>query len=202
MTTFLVSSLSLSSPVPSLTQTHFHTASVAMSVGSPALAAYSLMFTSLNARSVYRRARRIDHKSKVAVARALIPLQQIPLKLTNDERLLAFIPINNQWSREIIDRLDRRRGARQIATGAPIAWASLVFLLTLVDSFASSDDFSAGGSKDISLDTLWLWSPCLVIGWLWVPTFTGGELRSVIHRRNQPVVGQTSKGLRPAGERR
>ena len=134
------------------------------------------------------------------MARALIPLQQIPLELTNDERLLAFIPINDQWSREIVDRLDRRRGVWSIATGASITWAALVFLLTLVDTFASSDGFSAGGSKGLSLDTLWLWLPCLVVGWLWVPTFTGGELRSAIYHGNQSVMEKASKGFRPAGE--
>ena len=134
------------------------------------------------------------------MGRALIPLQQIPLKLTNDECLLTFIPINDQWSREIIDRLDRRRGAWSIATGASIVWAALVFLLILVNSFASFDGSSDGESKGLALDTLWLWLLCLAIGWLWVPTFTGGELRSAIHHGNQSVVEKAVNRSRPAGE--
>ena len=76
-----------------------------MSVGSPALAAYSLALTVLNARSVYRRVKRIKYRNKAAVARALISLQRVPLELTKDELFPASISISNQWEQEIVDRL-------------------------------------------------------------------------------------------------
>jgi hypothetical protein len=163
-------------------------------VGSPALAAYSLVLTALNARLVYHGAQRIKHESKNAVARALISLQQTPLELTKDERLLAFIPINDQWRREIVDRLNRRN-AWSIATGSSAAWVVIAFVFTLTDSFISLQAFG-GGSNGLAVGTLWLWLLCLVIGWLWVPTFTRGELKSAIGHANQKAAKKAAKRIR------
>ena len=165
-------------------------------MGSPALAAYSLILTSLNARLIYRRAQRIKHDSKNDVARALISLQQTPLELTKDERLLAFIPINDQWRNEIVDRLNRRNGW-SVATGSSVAWVVIAFTFTLIDSFVSlsgSDD--SGASDGLAVGTLWLWLLCLVIGWLWVPTFTCGELKSAIGHANKKAAKKAAKRIK------
>jgi len=166
-----------------------------MSVGSPALAAYSLALTSLNARLVFRRAQRIKDKSRTDVARALVALQQTPLELTKDERLLAFIPTNDQWRQEIADRLSRRN-AWSLATGSSVAWVVVAFLFTLVDSFVSLDDTIDGDSEGHAVGTLWLWLLCLVIGWLWVPTFTCGELKTAISHANQKAAKKAAKRIR------
>ena len=120
----------------------------------------------------------------MAVARALIFLQQIPLELTKDERLLAFIPINDQWRQEIVDRLGRRN-AWSIATGTSIAWVVIAFVFTLIDSFVSLNESSSGIFEGLAIGTIWLWLLCLVIGWLWVPTFTCSELKSAIGHANR-----------------
>ena len=175
---------------------HFHTRLVVLSVGSPALAAYSLVLTALNARSIYCRAQHIK-----PVARALISLQQIPLELTKDERLLAFIPINDKWKQEIVDRL-HRRNAWSAATGFSVAWVVVAFLFNLVDSFVSLDDSVGGVSiKGHAVGTLWLWLLCLVIGWLWVPTFTCGELKSAIGHANQTTAKKAAKRLKQQATR-
>ena len=174
----------LLSLVPSLTRIRFHVRSVAMSVGSPALAAYSLVLSALNGRSIYRRARRINHETKTAVAKALISLQQTPLELTKDQHLLASIQINDKWRREIAERLDRKN-SWSIATGFSVAWVVIAFVFTLVDSFVSLDNSVNSLSEGHAVGTLWLWLLCLVIGWLWVPTFSYGELKSAIGRANK-----------------
>jgi len=169
---------------------------VIVSVGSPALAAYSLVLTSLNARLVYRRAQRITHESKNAVARALIALQQTPLELTKDDRLLAFIPTNDQWRHEIVDRLNRRN-AWSVATGSSVAWVVVAFTFTLVDSFVSlSGTTNSPASDGLAVGTLWLWLLCLVIGWLWVPTFTCGELKSAIGHANKKAAKKAAKRIK------
>ena len=163
-----------------------------MSIGSPALAAYSLLLTSLNARSVYHRARRVRYGNRTAVVAALTSLQQIPLELTEDPRLLDFIAINDQWRREIEGL--RRRNAWSVTTGSSVAWAVIAFLFALVDSFVSID--SVGDSYvGHALGTLWLWLLCLVIGWSWVPTFFSGELKSVLDSANQEAVERTRKAI-------
>ena len=166
-----------------------------MSLGSPALAAYSLVLTALNTRLVYRRTQGIKHKSKNDVARALISLQQIPLELTQDERLLAFIPINDQWIREIVDRLNRRN-VWSIATGSSIAWVVIAFVLTLIDAYVPHKSPSRDEVNGLVVGISWLWLLCLVIGWLWVPTFTCGELKSAIGHANQKAAKKAAKRIR------
>jgi hypothetical protein len=158
------------------------------------LAAYSLVLTALNARLVYRGAQRIKHKSKNSVARALISLQQTPLELTQDGRLLAFVSISDQWIREIVDRLNRRN-AWSIATGSSIAWVIIAFIFTLIDALVSLQNSNRDEANSLAVGTLWLWLLCLVIGWLWVPTFTCGELKSAIGHANQKAAKKAAKGI-------
>jgi len=167
-----------------------------MSVGSPALAAYSLVLTSLNTRSVYRRASRVSHGSRTAVTNALISLQQTSFELTTDERLLAFIPINDQWKWEVAGRLNRRN-TWSLATGPSVAWVSIAFLFAIVGSFLSlnpADDSYEGHA----LGTLWLWLPCLAIGWMWVPTFSSAELK--VASGYQRAAKGATKRLKTTGE--
>jgi len=181
--------------VPPLTQMQPHTRAVAISLGSPALAAYSLALTSLNTRLVYRRAQHIKHESSNTVARALVSLQQIPLELTRDERLLAFIPVNEQWQREIGDRLNRRY-VWPVAVGSSVTWVVIAFIFTLVDSFIDIDVSSDGGAEGHAVGTLWLWFVCLVIGWIWVPTFTRGESNpTVTTRADQRAAKEAAKRM-------
>ena len=163
-----------------------------MSVGSPALAAYSLILTSLNVRSVYRRAEQIEHESKYDVARTLVSLQQTPLELTRDERLLVLIPSNDQWRQGVVDRLNSRN-AKSVATKAFVGSVVMAFTLTLVDSFVSLNDSTDAADEGLAVGTVWLWLLCLVIGWLWVPTFTCGELNSAVGRANQKAAKRAAK---------
>jgi len=170
-----------------------------MSVGSPALAAYSLVLTALNARLVYRRVQHIRDGSRNTVARALVSLQQVPLELTKDARLLAFISVGDQWRQEIVDRLNQRN-AWSIDTGSSVAWVIIAFVFTLVNSFVSLDKSSiASGGHAVGI--LWLWLLCLVIGWFWVPTFTCGELRSAVGFVNQKAARKAARRIRIGAHR-
>lgn len=166
-----------------------------MSVGSPALAAYSLMVTSINVRLVYRRAQQTKHESSHLIARALISLQQIPLELTQDERLLAFIAVKNQWRREMVDRLNTRN-VFSIAAGLFIGWVTITFVFIVISSFVSlegSGDDSYGGH---AIATLWLWLLCLVIGWFRVPAYTRGELESTVGHVNEKAAKKVTKMIK------
>ena len=174
---------------------HPHARPVVLSVGSPALTAYSLALTSLNAQSVYQRVQRINHRGKNGVARALISLQQTPLELTRNGRLLAFIWTSDSWRQEIVDRLNRRN-AWSVATGSSVAWVVIAFLFTLVDSFVSLNNSNDSGSQGHAVGTLWLWLLCLVAGVLWAPTFTRGELWTATHQVNSGTVKRAAKAAR------
>ena len=166
-----------------------------MSVGSPALAAYSLMVTSFNVRTVYNKANRIKHKEKRDVAKALVALQQTALELTIDERLLASIPVDDKWRQEILDRLGKRN-AWSLTTGFSVAWVLIAFVFTLIDSFVSLNDPESTGSEGLAVGTLWLWLLCLVIGWLWVPIFSSEEVNAALRRANRKAVMTAAKKLK------
>lgn len=129
------------------------------------------------------------------MARALISLQQTSLELTQDERLLACIPINDQCGQEIVDRLNRRY-AWPVAIGSSVTWVSAAFIFTLIDSFVSLGSSPNSVSEGHAVGTLWLWFLCLVIGWLWVPTFTCGELKSGIGYANQKAAKKAAKRIK------
>lgn len=163
-----------------------------MSVGSPALAAYSLVLTSLNLRSVYQRAQRsvspVDGRN---AAKALICLQQVPLELTKDGRILASMLTDRYWSKYIVDHVGRKH-SWTIAARLSTSWVVIAFLFTLVDSFVSlgtADEPSEGQA----VGTLWLWLLCLVIGWLWVPTFSSGVLTGTVSHINRHALKRVKK---------
>lgn len=160
----------------------FPARSVILSVGSPALAAYTLAITSLNTRLVCRRAQRTKYECTDAVTKALVSLQQAPFHLTRDDRLLAFVSSPDTWTREI-DRL-----SWSVTAGSSVAWVIISFAFTLVDSFLSPADHPSRGH---AVGTLWLWLLCLVVCWLWVPVFTREELRSAIGHANQNQVKES-----------
>ena len=157
-------------------------------MGSPATAAYSLALTSLNVRLVYRMAQRARHENKHSVARALMSLQQAPVELTRDKRLLAFVANPKSWGPEITDRL-----TWTITTGSSIAWVIISYVFTLVDSFVDSTNSVPQGH---AVGTLWLWLLCLVTGWLWVPAFTSAELEAAIGHANKRTAKTAAKGAK------
>ncbi|KAF9783795.1 hypothetical protein BJ322DRAFT_880426 [Thelephora terrestris] len=175
--------------------------SVIMSVGSPALAAYSLVLTSLNARSVYRMAENCAHESAMVVANALIHLQQTSLELTKDPRLLTDILINHRWREEIAERL-HPRNAWSVAAATSVLWVVISYLFTLVDSFVSlATDPVDEPSEGQAVGTIWLWLLCLVIGWLWVPTFTSSELKRAIGHANKQAMKKAAKKIKQGAGR-
>ena len=137
----------------------------------------------------------MKHENKTTVARALISLQQIPLQLTKDERLLSSIPITDWWGHEIVDRLGRRN-AWTVATASSVAWVVIAFVFTLIDSFVSLNDSTEDKAEGHAIGTLWLWLLCLVIGWLWVPTYTCGELNSALRHANLKAAKKTAKSIK------
>ena len=168
---------------------------VVVSLGSPALAAYSLVITSLNTRSAYRKVKRANPQNRIAMTRALISVQQASLELTKNRRLLASIPDNDHWFQEVRERL-HRRNAWSVATASSVAWVVIAYLFTLVDSFVSLNDGTNNPSEGQAVGTVWLWLLCLVIGWLWVPTFTHGELKAAIRHANHKTARKAAKRIR------
>ena len=133
-------------------------------------------------------AQRARHENKLSVARALVSLQQAPVRLTTNERLLAFVANPKSWGPEITHRL-----TWTVTTGSSIAWVIISYVFTLVDSFVDSTNSVPQGH---AVGTLWLWLLCLVTGWLWVPAFTSAELESAIGQANKRTAKTAAKGAK------
>jgi hypothetical protein len=176
-----------------------------MTVGSPALIAYSLVLSSLNCRWVCRKAKTVKHKSSEDVTRVLIAIQQIPLKLTEDIDLLPSIENNEKWRKGINDRLNQNN-VWSLATGSSVAWVVIAFGFTLIDSFASLDSPVDNISEGHAVGTLWLWLLCLVIGWMWVLTYSGEDLEALLDYVNAKARKRAAErlnakaGKRPPGD--
>ena len=136
-----------------------------------------------------------EYNHRRSGADALISIQQIPLKLTNDQYLLHFIQFNNErfiqsvdeWTKELKDKLVERN-VRSLATEASIAWVIIAFFFTLIDSFVSIDDALDVITEGHAIGTIWLWLLCLVIGWYWVPTFDSSDIKSALRFANEKAI--------------
>ena len=159
-------------------------APVALTVGSPTLAAFSLALTAINARWANDRFSGIGYPNHKNAARALIHLQQVPLHLTTRDGLLAsliVLPENEVWWKCLVTSLEKTH-TWTIAAAASIVWVIVSFVFTIVDSFKSP-----GTNVDESgqgVGTLWLWLVPIVIGWLWIPVFPRDKLEAAINNAN------------------
>ncbi|EGN91773.1 hypothetical protein SERLA73DRAFT_164376 [Serpula lacrymans var. lacrymans S7.3] len=85
--------------------------SILLTIGSPMLAIYSLILTLLISRWIHRKFETISYPNKDLAVRVLINLQQVPLRVTSEDSLLAsliVLPENNEWWSELTQLLDFR----------------------------------------------------------------------------------------------
>jgi hypothetical protein len=158
---------------------------VALTVGSPTLAAFSLFITALNTRWANERFSTIKYPNHENAAKALIYLQQVPLRLTTSEGLLAsliILPENDDWWECLVDRLQQTY-TWTIAAATSVAWVMIALIFTIADSVMNlgSNVNSSGQGAGI----LWLWLVPMVVGWLWVPVCSYEKLKAAINKANE-----------------
>ena len=163
-----------------------------MTVGSPALAAYSLVITARNRRMVYKRASSTTHEAKMVVAKVLIALQQQPYDLTENENILSTIRKDEKLRKQMLERLGKEN-AWTLTTASTVTWVVTAFCFTLASSFVSASGFSSSGSDGLAVGILWLWLLCLVVAWLRVPVYSSSEIKNTINRLNEKVVKYINK---------
>ena len=171
-----------------------------MTVGSPALAAYSLVITARNIRMVKKKASLTTHEARMVVAKVLIALQQQPYDLTEDENILSTIRKDEELRKQMLERLGKKN-AWSLTTVSTVTWVVLAFCFTLASSFVSVGGFSNSGSDGLAVGILWFWLLCLVVGWLRVPVYSSSEINNTIDSLNKKVVKHINKMvMRPARE--
>jgi len=168
----------------SLCRLSYRHTSVILAVGSPTLAAFSLALTAVNTRWANTRFSAIEYPNHENAAKALIHLQQVPLRLTTRNGLLAsliVLPENDLWWECVVDRLEQTH-TWTVAAATSIAWVLIAFIFTVIDSFMNLGyNINSNGQ---GVGSLWLWLVPIVVGWLWIPVCSYDKLRATIDRAN------------------
>jgi hypothetical protein len=173
--------------------------SVILTVGSPTLAAYSLILTVLNSRWVTRRFARYPYPNFRNAIRIFRSLQQSPIRLVEDNGLLAsliVLPQNDKWWAELAKGIDCSH-RWSISIAASIAWVVIAYIFSVVGSFTAG---IANGihSNGLGVGSLWLWLLPIVIGWLqFQPKSDAALLKSAVERANEQTYIATDDGKTP-----
>ena len=158
---------------------------VVLTVGSPTLAAFSLALTALNTRWAYNRFSDIHYPNSRKAAKALVFLQQAPLRLTTNDGLLASLIVlheNDDWWACLVDRLEQTH-TWTIAAAASVTWVAIAFAFTITDSLMNlGEDVNSNGQ---GVGSLWLWLIPIIIGSLWVPVCSYDKMQTAINKANE-----------------
>jgi hypothetical protein len=160
--------------------------SLAMAVGSPMLAGYSLALMVLNARwinicfaNLRDQGKRVlpsrpEHYNPLnAIRWILIEVQHVPIKFVwgsnHDFAQMLVRPENTKtWENLRLEILKTKRG-RTLSLFAQLWWVIIAQFLAICQLFASGNQIGNTG-MGVSINTLWAWMLPVVWGWVFVGT--------------------------------
>jgi hypothetical protein len=171
--------------------------SVLLTVGSPALAGYSLALSVLNGRWIARRFGAYDYPNVRYAVQILSSLQQSPLTVTTTNSLLAslvVLPENDEWWRELAIWLNYTH-TWSVSAVSSIAWVIIAYVFTLVNSFTDDPAVKIEVTGQ-AVGSLWIWLLPIVIGWLQIsPKCDSLRVRQAIERANKIAYVATPSGV-------
>ena len=179
--------------------------SIALTIGSPALAGYSLALTALNFHWIARRFDGLTYPNSRHAAYVLASLQYMPIELTIDDCLLAslvVLPENDRWWKQMADQLNYATRWTTVAT-FNMCWVLLPYALTvttsLTDFITSTED--TGVIVGQSVGSAWFWMIALVAGWQWVsPKCDFRRIRGILAQANDIAYVATTNGITLASD--
>lgn len=128
-----------------------------LTVGSPALAGYSLILTVLNGYYVSRRFLHFTYPNAYHAVSILAGLQQSALRIITEDGLLAslvVLPQNDKWWADMTRLIDYEH-TWAISALANITWVIVAYVFTVADSF--DDVTEAINTNGQGVGSLWLW---------------------------------------------
>jgi hypothetical protein len=164
--------------------------SMLLTLGSPALAAYSLALTVLNGRWITQLFSKYRYPNAKNAVRILSSLQQSPLRVDKDDVLLAsliMLPQNDEWWAELVVWLEYYPHTWSISAATSIAWVILAYIFTIIHYFTqyAQNSLKPSGDGVGSIGPLWLWLLSIVIGWLQLsPKCDSSRLHQAVDRAN------------------
>ncbi|KAJ7257662.1 hypothetical protein C8J57DRAFT_1721033 [Mycena rebaudengoi] len=172
---------------------------VLLNVGSPTLAAYSVILMALNNNWIVHRFSHISYPNARNAARILSTLHQVPLTVIVEEALLSspvVLPENDQWWSVFILWLEVNGGHTWTFVNiASIGWVVIAFSLTVIDTFTINNTAPPLNSNGLAVAFAWLWLLPVIISWLQVgrkaDSFT---LHRAFQNANSSVYAASANG--------
>lgn len=175
-----------------------------LALGSPALVAYSLALTILNARRINEKFRQIKEDSQtlnhplltkaIKAARfILIEMQHVPIQIYNGWRReisqLIVHPDNWTWWWSLRQKLLITKRKWTYSLYAQIGWVCIAQLLAIIDFFTSASSNSSIGIG-LAINSLWLWMIPIVLGWVYVGTQNSADsIKAALTEIDVPMLG-------------
>ncbi|EDQ98455.1 uncharacterized protein LACBIDRAFT_335946 [Laccaria bicolor S238N-H82] len=170
--------------------------SVLTTVGSPTLAAYSLILTVLNNRWVTRQFTQYTFPNVRDAVRILTSLQQSPIRVVKDDGFLASLIVlsqNDKWWSQLAEEIDYSHNW-SISAATSIAWVVIAYVFSVLDTFIAGVDTSIH-SNGLGVGSLWLWLLPIVVGWLqFSPKCDAALLKRAVARANGIAYIATDDG--------
>ena len=206
ISSWLLPWLALSAQLPFETKnktTNF--AALLLTLGSPAIAAYSLALTLLNARRINQKFRHVREENQwlhrplqikaIKAARSvLIETQHVPIQICNGRRReisqLIVRPENWAWWCSLRQQLLATKRKWTYSLYAQVGWVCVSQLLAIIDFFTATS--TSGSSIDIGLaiNSLWLWMIPIVLGWVYVGTQnSASSIKAALTDTDVPTLG-------------
>ena len=164
-----------------------------MTIGSPALAAYSLQVTHLNASWLSRAFLDVDYPNSRAISTVLSAFQHVPIQVSSTGALLPsliVLPQNNPYWELLLKGAEKtRRWSVPLVVG--FIWVVIATLLTIIDSFYSPPTDDVG----YAIVATWTYLLPLIMGWLYVGSQPEpNHLRECLTHANQIAWVATRDG--------
>ncbi|KAJ7217528.1 hypothetical protein C8J57DRAFT_1598487 [Mycena rebaudengoi] len=174
---------------------------IAMTIGSPTLAIFSLMITVLNARWLKRRFGRISYPNTNQAVIVLNNLQESLLRVEEGPEgcpllaSLVVLPQNDQWWNRGANALSFTH-TWSMSNIATVMWALIAYILTV-----SSVDSMASGTSGPAIACAWIWLLPLVVGWMQIsPNCDEAKLKKELAMLNEAMfiaVGDSGSTASP-----
>ncbi len=175
-----------------------------LALGSPALIAYSLALTILDARWINQKFRQIKEDSQtlhrplqtkaIKAARfILIEMQHVPIQIFNGRRReisqLIVHPDNWAWWSSLRQKILITKRKWTYSLYAQVGWVCISQLLAITDFFTSASSDSSIGIG-LAINSLWLWMIPIVLGWVYVGNQVSAEsIKAALTDTYVPVLG-------------
>ena len=136
-----------------------------VTIGSPALAAYSLQITHLNARWITKAFLDVNYPNSKDIPIVLSAFHHVPIRISHGPHLysLIILPRNNGFWRHLLTAAKKIR-RWSIPLGMSFVLVTFAAILTVLDSFYSQTPRDIG----YAITATWTFLLPLIIGWLHV----------------------------------